>query len=397
VIPAGLSAATLRSFQLALTGHHEIRVRVNIQDLAGNSLGNVSDRLVDGQVNVDADAEVTRSASFTLLDPDRALPFDSTAPTSAALYLDRMMHASYDVLVGGSFVQIPVFTGPVTKLSRSDTQVVVEAQGKEALAMGAIWTPLTLPKGMPKLTALSKLLRDHAGETLFSIPGSTAKLSGPLSIPRSGRPWDFAQRIARSMNRQLYYSGDGVCRMRTVPGTSMYTFTDQHLTSRAQISYTTDNLANIVHVTGKQPAGPTTVKGATEAVMAAPTALAVAPASHPLSPLKLGRNGVARYLLLPIQDDSIGTISEAQALADLRLAQSLLQSVDASFTTIPVPHLDPLDMCTLASASASTTFALRQFSLPLVAGPDMTVGWLKNLAVRPRKVNATSRPMTMAR
>lgn len=397
-----MSSATLEAFQSTLTMHHEIQVTVTIQNLNGDSLADVSGRLADGQVNVDATADVTRTCTVTLLDPDRALPFDSTAPTDAALFLDRMIHVVYGVLVNGSWVRIPVFTGPVTKLSRSDTSVNVEAQGKEALSMGAIWFPMTLPKGMPKNTALSKLLRDHGGETQFSIPGSLARLSGPLSIPRSGRPWDFAQRIARSMNQQLYYSGDGVCRMRNFPGTTLFTFTDQgdhpSVLSRPQISYSLDDLANIVDVTGRQPNGPATVKGGTEAVMAAAHYTAVAPASHPLSPFKLGRNGVSRYLLGPngpIQDDTVGTIGEAKDLATLRLAQSLLQAVDASFEAIPIPHLDPFDMCTLASTSASTTFAMQKYSLPLVTGPNMTVGFTRNLATRPRKINASSKPLVM--
>lgn len=390
-----MSSAQLRAFHAALATDHEIQVTVSIQDLAGGSLADVSDRLLDGQVNVDATAEVTRTCTLTLLDPDRALPFDSTAPSDAALYLDRMIHVVYGVLVNGSWVRVPVFTGPVTKLSRSDATVNVEAQGKEALAMGAIWFPITFPKGYPKMTALSRLLRDHAGETEFSFPPSTAKLSGPLSVPRSGRPWDYAQRIARSMNRQLWYSGDGVCRMRTVPATAIYTFNDSTITSRPQISYTTDDLANIVQVTGAQPRGPATVKGGTEAAMAAPTAVAVAPASHPLSPFHLGRNGKSRYLLKLVEDDTIVTLDEARALAAHDLTVALQQAVDASFEAYPVPHLDPLDVCNLSSTSASTTFAVQQFSLPLVAGPSMTVGFLRNLAVKPRRVNSTYKPLVI--
>lgn len=398
MIPVGLSAAGLKAFQQTLVQHHEIQVSVTIQDLNGASLATVSDRLTDGQVNVDADADVTRTCTLTLLDPDRALPFDSTAPTDAALFLDRMIHVVYSVLVNGSWVRVPVFTGPVTKLSRSDTSVNVEAQGKEALSMGAIWFPMTLPKGMLKTAAISKLLHDHGGETQFSIPGSLSRLSGPLGVPRSGKPWLFAKRIAQSMNHQLYYSGDGVCRMRNYPGTTLFTFTDPgSVLSRPQIGYSLDDLANIVQVTGKQPPGPATVKGGTEAVMAAASWTSVAPASHPLSPFKLGRNGVSRYLLSVIQDDSVGTIGEAKDLATLRLAQSLLQAVDVSFESLAIPHIDPYDVCTLNSSSAATTFAMRKYSFSLRADaiPPMNVGNTKNLVTKPRRIGSSSRQLVM--
>jgi hypothetical protein len=377
MMPVGLSSATLRAFQATLIQHHEIDVKVTIQDLNGNSLADVSDRLTDGQVNVDATAPVTRSATVTLLDKDRALPFDSAAPADAALYLDRMLHITYGVLVGGVWVRVPVFTGPVTKLDRSDATVNVEAQGKEALAMAAAWAPMTLPKGTRKTTAIQYLMINRAGENQFSIPALTATLTGPLSIPRTGQPWFYAQRIAKSMNRQLFYGGDGICRLRTIPATTLYTFTDQAITSRPQISYSTDDLANTVMVIGAVP------KGAKTAV----TYTAMAAASDPLSPYKLGRNGVGRHLLSVVNDDTVGTITEAAALARSTLASSLLQAVDASFEALPVPHLEPGDLCVLSSASASTTFRLQKFSLPLVAGPAMSVGFLRNLAVRPRRVN----------
>lgn len=396
MIPSGLSAAELKAFQKTLTQHHEIKVGVSIQDLSGATLIDVSDRLLDGQVNGDYTAAVTRSATVTLLDPDRALPFDSTAPADASLYLDRMLHIIYWVLVNGTWVRTAVFTGPVTKLDRSDTTISVEAQGKEALAMGAAWAPITLPKGTRKTTAIEYLLIHRAGENMFSIPALTATLTGPMSIPRSGQPWYYAQRIAKSMNRQLFYDGDGICRLRTIPATVMYTFSDSvNILSRPQISYTTEDLANTVQVTGATPNKPTTKGGATQASMAAPVYTAVAPASHPLSPYKLGRNGVGRYFLKVISDGTIGTIGEAKSLAETTLAQSLLQAVDVSFEALPVPHLDPGDLCQLSSEAAATPFRLSSFSLPLVAGPNMTIGYTRQLAVKPRKINASWKPLTI--
>lgn len=388
MIPAGLSSATLRAFQSTLITHHEIDVHVSIQDLSGNTLALVRDRLIDGQVNVDADADVTRSATVTLLDPDRSLPFDSNAPADGALYLDRMIQIVYYVLVGGVWVGTPVFTGPVTKLSRSDAVVNVEAQGKETLAMGGVWTPISLHTGTRKTSAIVSLLQSRAGENRFSIPDLPSKMPGPITLGRAEPSWPTALRLARSLNRQLFYDGSGVCRLRTFPATSTYVFSDlTNITARPQIGYTTssEDFANTVIVNGQAPKGPAT---AGAMVMNRPTHTAVAPASHSLSPIRLGRNGVPRHLVKVIEDDTINSTPAATALANSTLATALLQAVDASFESLPIPHLEPLDVCTMVSGAGSTTFPLRQFSLPLVAGASMSVGWVKNLSVRARRMNS---------
>lgn len=388
-MPAGLSAATLKAYQAALAKHHEIDVQITIQDLSGNSLANVSSLLLDGQVNVDADADITRTATITLLDPNRSLPFDSTSPADGALYLDRMIHINYGVLVNGSWVRVPVFTGPVSKLDRSDATINVEAQGKETLAAGGVWAPIALHTGIRKTSAIVSLMQSRAGETRFSIPDLASMLGGPISLGRADPSWPTALRIAKSLNRQLFYDGEGYCRLRTFPATTTFTFTEQLVLSRPQISYSTDDLANTVIVHGGAQKGPGTVgaNGAQPMAMAAINATAVAASSHPLSPTRLGRNGVPRHLIKVVEDTSIINTAPAVALANSTLAASLLQAVDASFETLPIPHLEPLDACTLNSQAGVTKFALRKFSLPLVAGPNMTVGFLKNLAVKPRRVN----------
>jgi len=374
MMPVGVSSATLRAFQSTLAMHHEIQVRISILDLNGNSLLNVSDRLLDGQVNVDASADITRSATVTLFDPDRSLPFDSDSPANAVLYLDRMLHITYGVLVAGTWVFVPVFTGPVSKLDRSDATIDVEAQGKETLAMGATWLPMTLPKGMKKTTALLHLLTSRTGESQFSVPDLAPKLSVPISIPRGDPPWPVAMRLAKSLSRHLYYDGAGVCRLRGVPATSTYTFNDQTTTTRPRISYSIEGLANTVAVTGASPKG--SKKHYHWTAVAAP--------SHPLSPTRLGRGGVPRHLLQEINDDSVSSTAEAAALANSTLARALLQAVDAQFEALPIPHLEPFDVCGLTGGAVSTTFYVRKFSLPLVAGPAMTVGFLKNLRVQAR-------------
>lgn len=374
----GLSAAERRALITTLGRTHRVRVRCTTLDLAGAALSDLTPYLLDGQVDVDSTADVTRSQTLTLSDPNRALPFDSDHPADTSLFLDCMIRSTYSVLVGDEWVSIPVFTGPVSKLDRNGDQVTVECQGKEVLAMGASWAPLTLPKGMKKTDAIRRILAERAGETSFDIPDLPARLPKPISLGRASVPWKVARSIARSMNHQLYYDGSGTCRLRTHPGTVGFTFTGRdHVTSAPQISYSGD-VVNAAYVFGAIPKGSKTHVHA----------VAVAPRNHPLSPQRLGRNGVPRYLLRngdTIQDDQIKTVAEAQARANQDVRDGLLQAVEVSFDSKPLPFFDPGDLCHVTTDDLSVTFRLQQFSLPL-GGSDsagMSVGYHKRTTVRP--------------
>lgn len=369
MIPLGLSATGLAAFTATLADHHAIRVSAAILTLDELVEADISGQLTDGQVNVDYNAEVTRSARVTLLDPSGALSIDSRSPADASLYLDRMLQLTYSVAVAGEWVPVPIFTGPITAVARNGDSLDVQAQGKEALALSQCWTPFTIRKGIYKTDAIRMVLSQQAGETRFSIPREASKMPVTLSLARGDQPWPLAVAIARSMARQLYYDGAGVCRLRGLPGTPLYSFTGANLTSPLQISFDS-NVTNVVWVTGATPKISYT---------------AVPPYSHPLSPHALGRNGVNRYLLTAINDANIRSVTEARRLAEQTLANGLLQSTTARFDALPVPHLDPGDPCTVATEQGAVTFRLSQFSLPLRVGQEMSVGYLRNITVAPRR------------
>jgi hypothetical protein len=379
VIPLGLSAAQMRAFAADLADHHQIRVRAQVQTLAGAYSADLTDRLLDGQVNVDLQAPITRSLTMTLLDEDRALPFDADSPSDSALFVDRMIRVWYGVYgpalaaIGSGWVDVPVFTGPISKPDRSGDTVTVEAQGKESLAMGACWQPMTLLKGTPKTSAIHSLMVARAGETRFSLPPPGTRLPATISLGREDIVWTAATSISRSQNAQLFYDGPGTCRLRTWPAVSIYSFTGPLVLSPLKITYGTPS-CNIVWVKGGVP------KGARMPI----SYVAVAPANHPLSPQRLGRAGVPRYLLQTIKDDSIRSVAEAKPRGDQALAVGLAQSVDATFDAMPVPHLDPGDRVYAATDEGAVTFTLSKFSLPLTAGQPMSVGYNRKVSPKPR-------------
>lgn len=380
----GLSVADRAAFEATLRTSHTRRIIVYVTSLEGDVLANVAHVLLDGQVVVDLDAEVTRSATLQFLDPSHSLGFDTDAPDDGALYADRMVRIDYAVFVPSldKHVPVTVFHGPVTKLSRNGDVVNVEAQGKESLAMGAIWRPLILKKNMKRTAAIRTLLQ-RAGESQFDMPAvpNDPGLPKARSLSRLAAPWPVARKIARSMNRQLFYPGNGVATLRRFPNRSVYTFrtgTGGDVVSDVSVSYNTDTLANTIVVKGGVP------KGAKKAVQAT----AVAPATHPLSPKRLGRNGTPRHLVEVVEDTAIRSDREARRVAKRILEDRLRQVVEVQFDALPIPHLDPGDLVTVTTDDVTLRFRLRQFSIPLGASgaPVMPVGYLKRTTPNRRSI-----------
>lgn len=390
----GLTTAERRLYEAALRTHHTRRVSVDVLSLDENVLSSVSHVLLDGQVNVDADADVTRSATLTFLDPSHAMNFDTDSPDDGALYADRLIRIRYGVHVPAleRYVWATVFTGPVTGLSRDDVSVTVEAQGKETLARSAVWKPLTLRKGLSVTDAIRILMRDRAGETRFNMPevrnhaGKVVTLPKSRSLVRLSEIWASAKHFARSVNRQLFYNGAGQLVLREWPRSVAYEFSTGEggdVLTPPKINYELGELKNAVEVTG-QPAN---------GKKAAVQAVAFAPKSHPLSPFRLGRPGTPRFLVEVVEDQDLRSDAAAKRVADRILEDKLLEAVEVTFDSLPVPHLDPGDKVRVRTESFTARFQLRRFSLPLgpTGEPVMTVGYTRRLTPARRRTRKGTR------
>lgn len=380
MIPLGLSTTQLADLHSTLVGHHTKYVTVQALTLGGTRLADLSWRLLDGQVNVDDTAEVTRNCTLSLSDPNHTMDFDSNSPSDGSLYLDRMVQVNVSVRKpGGTQYTIPIFTGPVMKLNRNNDVITLEAQGKELLAQGMVMRPMTFRKGMNKVDVIRGVLTQQAGETKFDIPEVFSLMPKDYSIGRGNTPWGVVRGLAQSLGHQLFYDGRGVCRMRRITGTSQFTFKQGDggsMTSDPQITFTSDELKNVVWVRGCVP------KGAKKAIEYTSSA----PATHPLSPVRLQRNGVPRFLVEVIENSSITTSADARQLAETRLAERLLQTVDVAFDAMPIYHLEPGDTARAETSDFATAFKLSKYSLPLTAGETMSVGYLSRVSTRARKV-----------
>lgn len=392
----GLRRHELRTYHHELTQHHSIRVRVHVLNLAHERLANLSDELLDGQVNIDADGEVTRSATLTYLDRRRTYDFSSDSPANGAVYADRMLRITYGVKVPAleEWVDFPIFTGPVVQLSRAGDEVTIECQGKELLALGQAWEPMTLKKGRPKVDAIRQIMRERGGEDHFDFPDLDARLPKAVTLGRQSQPWLVAQKIAESLNRQLYYDGRGVLRLRQHPENPVYTFRDGRLGGEVmtapQVSFSTENVRNAVWVKGGKPKSKrkddaTPQDGDEKDKERGVRHFETAPRSHPLSPWRLGRDNAPRFLLEVIENQHVRSEKEARQLAQRVLRHRLRQLVDVSFDALPVPHLEPGDEVRIDTDAFAMDFPLRQASIPLKHDQLMSVGYHRQVSVARRR------------
>ena len=370
-----------RDFGRQLTMTHRMQVEVTMLDLNGRELADLSTRMIDGQVDIDSSAETTRSLDISFHDPNHVLHLDSRGPGDGGLYLDRLISVVYGVFVDKlkRWVWVPVFRGPIITLARDGTTLNVNCIGMEHLAKGNAWAPMSFKKNADVVTTIRHILAERGGEKRFSFPSSGGRLPGPLSLGRMTQPWVVATTLAHSIHQQLYYDGSGICRLRAIPQDNVWRFTSGDggtVLTEPDVTYDLSSVSNVVWVRGK--------KGTTKKPQI--TSVSVASRTHPLSPWALGRNGVPRYLVTLVDDDNIRSKAGAKAIGDAKLAQLLRETVDVSFDSLPVPHLDPYDVVSVVTPTVSLSFRIGRVSIPLTHGGVMSIGVNRRVAPNRRRV-----------
>jgi hypothetical protein len=396
-INMGLSSGQTIDFLDLVCTHHTIDILLQVMDLNHGAIGSeISARLIDGQVTVDADAEVTRGLDLDLLDPTGALHLDSGSPNDGAMFADRMIQVKYAVVnpLATKRYTAAVFTGPLTKLERSGAIVKLEAQGKEIFGLNPAWNEKSWKKGAKTTAVIKYILTEMMGEApgRVHIPNLKRTLPRNVSVGGDKLPWQVAKSLAASLGYHLFYDGNGHCWMRKNPTGTTFTFTTGvggSIKTDIDAGFSIENLVNAVEVLGKKPKkrkGKTTKKR--------PHARVVANRSHPLSPYwpdGLGRPGGPRFFPLVIEDDGVESDKEAKARANRALKNGLLEAVDVSFDSLVIPHLQELDVVKAKSEKWQGSFRLRQFAIPLTAGGDMTVGYVRNVKPTVSKIRVRAK------
>lgn len=369
MINLGLDAARMQVLTERLRSPHWMSTQVHVLDMNQNFVSDITNRLLDGSVDIDANGSITRSAKLEMLDLDNSLYFSMYDPASGSHYYKQMVRVWYGVGALGpdpDWMYIPVFTGPVTSLSRDGAMVSMSAMGKEVLAQDGVWTPWQWPTGWGKRDVIVNGLALHVGEMWYDTDAVGGVLGAPLAVAAGDDLWAKFWNLADGMGCQLFYNGWGNLRLRTRPLNPIFTFTDEWITEKPEITYDSDNLVNAVRVEGGVPQG----------FVNSYVVSVAAPPSHPLSPVALGRAGVPRFLPEFISDDSLLTQDEVISTAQNTLADRLLSNISANFTSFTVPFLEEGDVVCVNGSGYFGYVRTDKLSIPLVRDAEMSFGFL---------------------
>lgn len=367
-----------------LRSPHQIKIFIHLLDTNGWVLRDISDRLIDGQVDMDAAAEITRSADLTLLDLDYSLGLDSPNSMIGGTYINRMVRIYYGVAPLGSdaFMNIPIFTGPIVNLNRAGATVKVQAQGKEVLSSAGIWTGWTWPAGWNRSMIVLNALRDvFVGEPWFNFDYLDACIGSNWSIEIGDSLWAKLRGLMEDVGYQIFYDGWGYLRARRKPsGYPSFIFTGDWVTNKPEVEYDQENLINFVRVEGGTPEGAAT-----------PLVYTVsAPSWHPFSPWAMAIWGKPRILSVNIQDDSLLNVNDIVTVGNQALNEGLANNVDVSFNSFVVPVFEEYDCYGYNVDGVVGQTNVSKISIPLVGDAEMSMGYLSATSAAKTMVNGVS-------
>ncbi|WP_130865853.1 hypothetical protein [Acidipropionibacterium timonense] len=391
MIDLKLSADDLAAFEAGLIVDHKVRFRVDVLDLDHHIMASADDGVLSGQVDVDVEADVSRTCTLELRDPQNRLNLDTQGPAQAALYADRMIRVHYGVWSEQlpRWVDVPVFTGPITSLKRNADSISLSAQGKESFLTVPQSRNWIIPAGARKSDVLSRVLTE-SGEQFTSIPRWSDKITATWQCLSNEAPWPKLQQLSYTLASRdagtdplLHYNGMGVCQLKSNVKKPAWTFRrGVDILTEPDITSDVSAIKNFVVVYGGTPAG------AKKAV----SATATLPASSPFSPQSLARNGVPRYLRDEVTNTDITSAKDAKIIAQRRLDDLGWAYVDLAFDCLVIPHLEPRDMVAVEAGDWTWRMALMKYSIPLSADGHMSVSRHTHVRKVTRRVQNPRRP-----
>lgn len=398
MINLGLTGAEQKLYDEALVTSGVTDVRVSVLDANEEHMHEFGGNIISGQIDYAIDEP--RQLSLVV---DGLVPFEPDSPSESAMYAHRFIRVQYGVRVRGmeQFVWVPVFWGPVTEVATTTNTTTITAQGKEILLQEPhiMWRTFTRKKGVKYTDCLKDLLRER-GETRLDIPDIDRKLPKPFSVTPDQAPWEQAQRIARTLNRQLFYDGRGFAVLRARPEQPRWTW--KNPLTQPEFTYNVTDARNSVKVYGPETHGKyPRIK-----------AVAVLAPSHPLSPVALARNGVPRYMteILGVNAPTPPTKPDEKAskedkakyarqydkwaehyhsrekhaleLAETTLRQKAAAILEVAFDALPVPDIEEGDPF---GVNAGDQFAHARFTsgtLPLRVSDSsgMSIGYHRRVS-----------------
>lgn len=401
----------LRDYLEALKNSHEFRVHAEVYDADEQLLERYdADQfpIIDGQVDCDLESDISRQLQLTLARTNEV----STDPTSpgSALSADRILKVIYSVRVphedeDDTWVDVDVFTGPISHIARDEMTVSVEAQSKEAYLLPPNRLKRSLiPDDDPTRKVTTEagertvtIVEDHKiksyyagdliralarrhGERRLRVPRTDRKLPEDRKLFDTARQQDGAWKVMQiiAQPQRLYFDGDGwlVLQKRRQRHAS-YVFSDGdegEVLNVPAVDWDMSTFRNTVELRAFQKKQGNEKENPTLRVTVS------LERSHPLSPHSLRRNGQNRELVETIETDHVyADTKQARHDADQMLTRIAHQSQTVTFTSIPIPHLEPGDLVALdVKGQRRVNFELKKFTLPLTPAA-MSIGYTRKV------------------
>jgi hypothetical protein len=386
VIELGLTPAQKLDMVDILTHSHRVNNRVYVLDMNMQVKSEITRFLLDGHVDIDAEADITRSAEVKLLDMDAGLDHDFDSPAEGGVLPTRMIRIVHEIArFGGPWAYaIPLFTGPVWKTDREGGILTIVGQGKESLSGKGIFYPWSASAGWKRTDLIRYALQRFTGEVNFKFPATSPTMGAAWAIAAGDPLMPALRTVARNGGYNLFYDGMGYAVMRPMNGPVVFTFDGTVATDMPNPSFSLEDLTNVVRVIGGAPKG----------YAGKYTYEAFPDPAHPLHPANLAINGAPRYFPEIIEDDALNTVALVQGTAITVLNEGLTYSYDAEFSAKIIPFLEEMDRYRISTESMFGDRILKKMTIPLVGDGEMSVGYLSTSSRGPAGIKGTilSRP-----
>lgn len=357
--PDGLTEDEMDVYHRGLAVPHWRQIEVEVTTLDGELVSHLTPEVTGGNVIVDAEAgdDVTsRILDMTFAQPRRML-FEPQSASDMPFHRKYAIHVVDSRLIPelGRWVECPVFSGPLWDFDRTGAEVRVVGHGWERQAFCVKWNEETYKQGKRKTDVIKDLLREAGFTQLGGIPDLSATLPERFTVTKRDVLWPAIVKLAKSMDRHIFFDGQGRPRLRRLPDAPSFIFDDRHLLGDLVVDRQAQGTPNVFEVVGAKPKGP----------KRRPRDVRELDPSHPNSKESLALNGEPYRVLVREENRAIKTQAEAVART-LRLRERAERGMtDTQVDVLPFPHFDELDLVAVADAVGAERVRLNRFSLGL--------------------------------
>lgn len=356
--PDGLDEDEMDAYHRGLSFTHRRRIEVEITTLDGRTVAHLTPEVTGGQVLVDAEAgdDVTSRILEIEFVQRRHMLFEPESSSDMPFhrkYAIRVVDARY-IAELERWVECPLFYGPIWDVRRIGATVRVVGHGWERQAYSVKWNPDTYKKGKSKTDIIKELLTEVGFTQLGGIPDLPATLPEPMTMTKADLIWPACRKLARSMDRHLYFNADGRPRLRQIPDSLAFIFDERHLMAEPEVGREARTTPNVFQVIGARPEG---AKRRVRDVRELDP-------EHPDSKEELALNEQPYRVLLSERNDAIKTQAEAEARAKRLRDQSERGNTDTQVDVLPFPHFEEMDLAAVRGHVGAERIRLKRFTVP---------------------------------